>query len=146
MNKLHSGQSIYEVVVAIGIITFALLAMVGMVISSIAATTYTRNKSNANRYTQEAIEWLRSERNADWDTFFNNATSHASASGTCVGSLNWTAGSCTIVDTIYRRRMFFNVTLNPTVEIDVRVETQWDDGRGTHVSEASTTFTNWITQ
>jgi Tfp pilus assembly protein PilV len=133
------GQSMYELVVAIAIVALTLLAFVGLIISSLSASNYTRQKSLANSYVQEAMEWLRTQKDEDWNSFYSQAASHAS--GFCMGTLSWSGGGCSISGSEFERRAYFTVSGGDTVE--ARVEVTWQDARGVHTSESSTNFTNW---
>ncbi|HCM37051.1 MAG: hypothetical protein UV61_C0030G0004 [Candidatus Gottesmanbacteria bacterium GW2011_GWB1_43_11] len=68
-----SGQSLLEAVIAIGISTMVLVSLITAVRFALANAQYTRNKTQATKYTQEAVEWLRSQRDLDWATFYTYA-------------------------------------------------------------------------
>lgn len=136
--KNQKGQSMYEMVIAIAIVALSLLAFVGLIISSLSAANYTREKSRANSYVQQALEWLRTEKDADWGAFYTNASGNTG--GMCLGSLTW-SGGCGISGTNYERRAYFTVSSGD--KVNVRIEVSWSDARGRHVSEGSTSFTDW---
>lgn len=70
----NHGQSLVEAVVAIGIVTMVLIGLVSAVNYSLVNTQYTRNKAAATKYAQEAIEFLRSERDRlGWPVFYATA-------------------------------------------------------------------------
>lgn len=82
-----NGQSLLEVVVAIGVIVFVLVGLISTVTFGLSNAQFARNKAQAIKYTQEAVEWLRIERDASWNNFYD----HSSDSGTiyCLRNTSW---------------------------------------------------------
>lgn len=146
MNK---GQSLFEVVVALAIVTLVVVAIITLAASSIRNSSYAKNKETAARYSQEATEWLRGQRDNDWVTF----ASHASASPGltwCLSSLSWpaTAGACS--ESAYIGNGFFKreaaVSYPDPLNLDniqVDVRTYWVDSQGDHEVKTSTFLANW---
>ncbi len=138
----NSGQSFFEVVVAIGLISIVLVTLVALGALSIRASVYSRNQTQASRYTQQAIEWLREEKSASWVTF----KVRAGTPNWCLDSLYWaSAGSCSgsqiISGTIFTRSLKFTNLDAETIQADV--QTTWVDKQGTHTAPTSTIFTSW---
>lgn len=146
MKKTNNqGQSFIELIAALLIVSFVLVALVTLVTKSIANTAFSRNKALATSYTQQGIEWLRGERDKDWATFYAKT-----ANPWCIVSLNWASngshqGSCSAANTIpgtpFIRTITFIRTNSSTVDATIMVS--WSDGNGTHQSVSTTTFTNW---
>lgn len=143
MNK---GQSLFEVVFAIGVSALIITAVVVLASNAVANSTFSKNKALAGRFTQEAVEWLRSERDSDWDTFYANAA----LTSRCLPSLDWSQqGPCGPSDTLtanenFKREATFSVVDISNVEVKVRV--YWEDGRGLHEVSTVTNFTDWRRQ
>jgi len=137
------GQSLFEVVIAIGIIGVVITAVAILATNSIRNTTFSRNKSLATRYSQEAIEWLRGQRDTSWVTFHLNAVNSAIY---CLDSLLWTnVGACgageVITDTILQRQVTFsNIT---ATSVTAAVAVFWSDSQGIHQVSTSTVYTDW---
>lgn len=133
MNK---GQSMFEVVIALFIIAMVIVGIVSLSTVSLSNSLFSRNKTLAGKYSQEAIEWLRSQRETDFAAFKLNA------SGTrCLNTLAFTIPPCQPINSLFKRQVTFTVTTNPTV-IKAEVVTSWDDSKGTHQSTAVTEFTD----
>lgn len=140
----QSGQSLFEVVVAVGVFALIIAAIVGLATSSIRNTTFTRNNALATRYSQEAVEWLRTQRDTDWSSF------HTYALGVpptyCLSDLSWAdIGDCGSGDSVpetilFRKVDFLDVT---DTSVTATIETSWTDSQGTHQVEVSTEFTDW---
>lgn len=147
-NKLKNGQSMFELLIAVFVIGIALTAIVSLVTTSISNTSFSRDRTLAAKYTQEASEWLREQRDLNWGQF----TSRGSADGStyCLQTLTWDSGSCSESEYIADTNMVREVTLiypassNDTVE--ARIITYWQDASGRHESRISTYFSNWRTK
>lgn len=146
MKNLQQGQSLFEVVVALAIVTLVLIAMVALTAFSIRNTTFSKNKTLATRLAQETIEWLRGERDQDWQQFKEKAA----VPFWCLKGLTWeapetVAGQCRegdfIPDSIFTREVHFTDVSDDSIE--ARVILYWTDGGGYHEVASSTIFTNW---
>lgn len=142
----ESGQSLFEVVLALALITLVIVALVILASNSIRNVTFSRNKTRATRLAQQANEWIRGQRDADWDAFAANATSCGSPPHTqCLNTLSWgNCGSCgdsELVGDIFKREISF-----PEVNAqDILVETKvyWTDAQGVHEVRSTTILTDW---
>ena len=69
MNKkkiTNFGQSLFEVVFAVAIAAMILVGIVSLATTSTRNSIFSRNNSQATKYAQEVVEWLREERDKDW--------------------------------------------------------------------------------
>ena len=125
-----------------------LVALVSLGAVSIRNTSFARNSTLATRYSQEATEWLRGQRDSDWTTFITKI-------GTwCVSSSppSWpaVASSCSSADYISQTGIFLREvsisydSLNDMVSANIKVT--WSDAQGIHDIKSDTFFTNWKTQ
>ncbi len=144
--KLNSGQSLFEVVLALGVVTIILVALVTLAALSIRNTTFSKNRNSATRYSQETVEWLRGQRDDDWTTFAVRAQTPT----WCLPTLDWDTaliGRCGagpgdfVLGTIFKREVSFTIIDATTIEAVIKV--YWDDAQGTHETRTSTNFTNW---
>lgn len=135
------GQSMFEVVMALFIMALIIVGVVFLSTNSIANSAFSRNKTIAGRYSQEAIEWLRGQRDSDPTLFKTNAV------GTwCLSSLSFSSHSAcgsAIGSTIFKRQVAFteDTTTLKTI-IKAEVTTSWDDSKGTHQAKSTTEFTD----
>lgn len=141
MNE--KGQSLFEVVLALGVITAITVGIVSLAASSIRNAGFSKNKTLAGRYVQEATEWLRSERDADFTAF----EAHTLTSIWCLSGLNWTkvgaCGSANIPDTPLFREVTFSTLPSENIIIRANVRVYWTDGQGDHEVSSITSFTDW---
>lgn len=147
MTKDEKGQSLFEVLLALAVAALIIIAIVALATTSIRNARFSRNQSLTTRYAQEAIEWLRGQRDEDWDTFAPRALTPL----WCLKSLSWTdtvVGGCGssdfISDTIFKREISF--TILDASKIDTEVKVYWEDAQGLHETKTVTTFTDWREQ
>jgi Tfp pilus assembly protein PilV len=137
------GQSMFEVVMALFIMALIIVGVVFLSTNSIANSAFSRNKTIAGRYSQEAVEWLRGQRDSDPTLFVTNAT------GTwCLASLGFTShaacGSGSVITgTVFKRQVVFTEdgSTSDTI-IKAEVTTSWTDSKGTHTAKSITEFTD----
>ena len=148
--KNQKGQSLFEVVLSLAVITVVIVALIILAYSSIRNANYSKNQTLATKHSQEVIEWLRGERDSDFDFFYDKALT-AGGGSYCFPSLSWTAaklGSCddsdVIVGTILKREIFF--TIVDLANIEVQAVVYWDDAQGLHEVRAITNYTDWRAQ
>ena len=164
MTKIKTNiqaQSLFEVLFAVAIAAIILVGVVSLSTTSIRNTTLSNSNALATKYSQEAVEWLRGERDADFLDFLDHAIDHDSY---CLSNLNWDdSGVCSgaefITDTPFLRslsfvcyktdpadsELFVNVACD---DVDVNnmeavVETMWTDAQGEHSIRTVSRFTNW---
>lgn len=146
--RVDRGQSLFEVVAAVAVVGIVLVALISLAVKATGDTTFSKSKSEASRHTQEALEWMRSERDANWQVFVARDTA---GTGTkyCLKGLNWSSqGVCDLMNdripnTVFvREAIITKDSLDPNV-VEVDIVTQWEDGTGVHSSRAPTKFTNW---
>ena len=154
MKKFQSGQSLFELVVAVSVVGLTLVAILQLVSTSISNNTFSEDRTRATQYTQEALEWARAERDRDWGEFTAQAgtgVGNTHCIATLPADVNGLSGTeCGaeefITDTILRRQI--TLIYDPGIDqnsVDVRVVTSWEDSDGVHESRISTYLTNWRT-
>ena len=146
MKKSISGQSLFEVVLALGVVTIIIVSLVLLTSNAIRNSRFSQNKTLATQYSQEAIEWLRGERDLDFDAFFDRA---ATSTTYCLQTLSWDkftacSSSDTIADTILTREVAISNDSLTQVQVDVVVF--WTDSQGLHEVRSLTNFTDWRAQ
>lgn len=144
--KSNQGQSLFELVVAIGITGLVLVAIMSLAVKSLANATYSKNKTLATRHTQEAMEWLRAQRDISWSVFTSQASPNPGKTY-CLSNLSFTSGACgpTIPNTIFTRQAVLVYYSGPPEKVEATVTTSWFSSLDRqHQSRAATVFTNWM--
>lgn len=143
----NSGQSLFEVVVALAISTLVVIAIVSLATNSIKNASFSKNKTVASRYAQEATEWLRGQRDADPAAFA------AKSPGIwCMQSLTLSvSGACpagSLIDNIFKREVTLSNNtvivggVNKTL-IVADVVVSWEGPNTLHTIKNSTEFADW---
>lgn len=132
-----------EVVFSIAIMGLIVLAVVGTSILSIKNNSYAKNRTQANRYAQEAQEWVRNQKETTSWTIFSGQADYTYCMDT---TPSWSDPSlCGTTETIANTQLFRNVTLTNNLNvITAEVVITWTDSQGVHEVINSTDYTNWI--
>lgn len=163
---MKKGQTLFELVIAIGVALLILTGIVHIVTTSIRNSTFAKNQSEATRYAQEMLEWLRKERDSGWDELLENAQLSPNEFGYAVQtfcfeqeSLSWPDPplACNIQSDNDKMaadsRFWREVVIEWTGDLDdpeediihARVKLTWRDSAGVHDSTIATRLTNWRT-
>ena len=138
------GQTLLELVVAIGVVAVVLTALVAAVTASLRYSQATRLRSRGVKYAQEGLELSRKLRDiSTWDVF----QAYGDGSGSwCLDALGvWTvdasSGSCPFSagDDFWRRVTY--VWNDPRMEVTVTVT--WGERTVSSTVELKTYFTQW---
>lgn len=143
----------FELMIAVLITSITLVGLIGLVSTSVTNNTISEDRTGASKYTAEASEWIRKQRDDNWTAFSSLASSTGNTY--CLDYLpadvsSLTGGHCVtgsyIANTIYIREATFKIDTavngQPTV-IEVIVVTSWNDSQGYHESRLSTYLSNW---
>ena len=144
MTTSKQGQTLVEVLVAVGVTTLLLVAMVAAVTRSLSNAQFSKNKSQAAKYVEEGLEVVRSVRDnsVDWSTF---STTYPDGVYKLNSELVLTA-NCTQADKISVNSLFsrcVNFTDDGAEKKIIKVTVYWTDGSGSHLTYASTYLTLW---
>lgn len=146
-RKFEKGQSLFEVVLSLAVITLIIITLILLATNSIRNANFSRNKTLASRHAQGALEWMRGERDADFDAF----AVRASTNQYCFPDLSWEAasiGSCGSTDFIsgtpLKREVYFSIVTADNIEVQIVV--YWEDAQGIHEVRTITNLTDWRSQ
>jgi hypothetical protein len=136
---LFSGQSLFEVVLALGVMTIVTVGIIILTLHAVRNASFSRDKNLSSKYTLEAIEWLRNQKEQDPPSFFLKDNT---SSIYCLDSLSWSnMGACGASETIsggpYTRSLNLS-QIGQTMTVTVVVS--WIDSKGYHESRSTTDF------
>lgn len=141
-KNIFAGQSLFEVVLALAVVTLITVGIIILTTDSIKNSSFSKNKTLASRFAQEAIEWIRKERDKNFSTFLG----HAAIPTYCFDTLTWSnIGPCSssekISGTILTREVDFTTyTVSGKNIVEALVVVSWSDSKGYHESRSSTNF------
>jgi len=126
--KKSSGQSLVEMIIAIGIVLIIIVALVAVTTISVRNASFSRNQSLATKYAQETIEKVRAYREQNsWEDFQTNCSNVISGISLPSPFSFYSGTGCTC----------------GSDSCDVKVIVSWTDNKGTHKSELTTRLTKW---
>ncbi len=141
------GMSLLEVIMALAVLAIVLTAIVSLTSKSITTSTLSKNKTLANRYASEAIEYFRKEKEfIGWSNFKNAITTGGGK--WCMVDLTLSINSeCDpansshfISSTIFQRTAYASVTGK---SVDIGIKVKWTDEKGTHESYTVSAISDW---
>ena len=139
-RKIQSGQSLIEVLTALAVVLLVIIALIRATTTSMKGSDFAKTQSMATSYGQEAIEWIRAERDKSWDNL---------ADGTyCLKSSPIESrpgqGDCGDEDYLEGTKFKRQATMTKDGEkVKVDVMVSWQDSSGGHQSKLTTYLTNW---
>ena len=144
------GQSLFEVILALAISAIILTGIVSLSSTSINTSTVSNNKSQANRYAGEAMEYVRKEKAfLGWNSFITTI----GTGSWCLKTLDFTVAPhapCGASDylqdppgknTVFKRELTLETITSDYVTF--RIVVSWVDEKGTHETRSVSTVSNW---
>lgn len=147
-NKEH-GQSLFEVIFALAIAAAVLVAIISAATKTVNTSTGNAARSSASTLVQETSEWLRGQRDTDYDTFASYAGTSESGTLYCLQILgadmtSLVSGTCTAKQTVNGKFIReVRLTLTSPTQVDADILVTWTDSSGIHESRSVVTFTDW---
>ncbi len=150
-TKNQRGQSLFELLLAIGISALIIVVLVSLASSAIQNAVFSRNETLASRYAEAATEWLRGQRDNNTAAFFNNASSPPASwclKDSTLGNSSWNDHSACgtgdkISGTPFIRQVDFSVTGSGKTIVTAGVSVSWTDSKGIHKVSSATKFSDW---
>ena len=152
-NLQMKGQSMFELVIAIGVSALIIVILVSLVSSALQNAAFAKNETLAGKYAENATEWLRGQRDKSTDVFLTEINKSLGTQK-CFNSLDWTStGPCTegvVVDansdaTPFTREIKFISLSNDPAKIIIEADATvyWTDSKGKHTVTSATDFSDW---
>jgi Tfp pilus assembly protein PilV len=154
-GKSQSGQTLIEVIVAVGLVVLVLLTLVSALTLAIRNNQFAKDQVLARNRSREALEWLRSLRDQiGWDSFLAMVESDGSPVTYCLDSIPSDSGAsvnlsnqaCSQSDLIpgtkYIRELVLTTISNEQIEAMVTVE--WTEGGKDHQSQSTLILRKWL--
>lgn len=148
MKKRNSGQSLFELVVAIAVSALIIVAIVSLVTNAIKGANFSKNNALASSSAQETIEWLRTQRDTNIQQFLNYIDPGAGGSSDyCFSDLSWNeptvCQSSDLINNLFQRSGHFDIdkSTGKTI-IHTTITVSWYDGTTLHEVINSTDFSD----
>lgn len=130
-----------ELLAALGVAVLAVTALVGVTTRSVSNAGFSKSQSTASAYATGAMEWIRSQKNADWQTFVARA-----GQTYCITDLIWPvqAGGCTaktLAEVFSREVKLTIVSAGPVQQVEAAVTVSWSEAKRDFTTKQTTVFT-----
>ncbi len=134
---MRSGQMLVELVLAIAVAILVLVALVQVTTRSIFSTRFARKQTKAVTVGTQGVEWLREQRNIDWNAFYTKSGSY------CLQTLAWSPPvPCPpVTGTVFTRTLVITPAGGNNVTAVVTVK--WDEGSKTYTANQTAVFYNY---
>lgn len=138
------GQSLIEVVVAVGMIGMLLVAILALITLSLKNSRLAKAKTQAVALAQEGVELMRTYRDLSWTGLVAKADGNSYSL-----PLNWTINNsltdiCPVtfnINNLFRRCLVLSDATVNSVLLTVTVE--WQEGNRWHQSQQATRLALW---
>lgn len=125
----QSGLSLLEVLIFVSIVSVFFIAAGSVATISLRDIKSDENKIYATRYAEELLEWIRGEKEEDWDVF--RTTRAVGVWCFHQKTLVWPTGAaaCTanqLIDSRFKREA--NLTPSGTTRVNVTITVSWFEG------------------
>lgn len=154
--KHNSGQTLIEVIIAVGLIVMVLTTLASGVAISVRNNRVAKDQAAAKESVREGLEWLRSIRDqAGWETFAA-ITKESTTQWYCLDSLpatkelfnakSMTGSTCPVIpNTTFSRKMTTkkNLTGGKVTSVAATVTVSWKDGDRDLSSNSTITLYQW---
>lgn len=145
--SIKRSFSLIEVLIFVSILSVFLIIAVTVIIASMRQSTLKVNMLKATHYNEQLLEWIRSEKEIDWNAFVGNAGNATY----CFKDVAWStwppAVTCSSYDLggMYKRYVVFTTTLSSGVptQVEAVVHIEWKEGGNDYSTRLETLFTIW---
>jgi type II secretory pathway pseudopilin PulG len=136
--------TLIEVLIFVNILSLFFVAAV--TINSLQNLKVQEHKILATRYAEELLEWLRGEKEVDWNQFINYRGTYCFNSSPIPMS-NWPAsGNCptgSFLNNLYKREVILNPQGSPPYQVNVSITVSWQELGQIYQVPINTVFTVW---
>ncbi len=155
MKNIQKGFTLIEVMIFTTILSIVLVTAAAFTTRLVFNLRINEHRIYANIYATELLEWLGSEREANWNNIFNMATTGAGRTF-CVnenltlnkvssGATTFTNGLCSsfngLTPPIYKRELI--MVRMDTNQVRATVRVSWQEEGNTYSEEIQTIYTSY---
>lgn len=146
--KSKLGFSLIEVLVFVSILGLFFVAAISVTTFSLKNMKISEHKILAAHYAEEGIEWVRWEKENDWEVFVLKDTPSGTGTLYCLNSLTWSIGSCGANYTLgapplFKREVTLTNSGTPASRVNIEVVVSWIEGSQTMNIRVKTVLNLW---
>lgn len=131
-SKLIKSFSLIEVLIFITILSLFFIAAMTVTVFSLRSMKNQEYKILATHLAEEAIEWIKSEKEDDWSAFITYDISAGAGTTYCLENLDWLSKfSCSDYNlgtpAIFKRELLIKNIGSPTYQVNADIIVSWLD-------------------
>jgi type II secretory pathway pseudopilin PulG len=146
MRTKKKSFTLIEVLIFVTILSLFFVVASAVTITSLQNLKVQEHKILATRYAEELLEWLRGEKEVDWNKFINYRGNYCFNSSPIPMS-NWPAsGNCptaSFLNNLYKREVILTPQGSPPYQVNVSITVSWQELGQTYQVPINTVFTVW---
>lgn len=134
MKKIKAF-SLIEVLVFVTILSLLFVSAASITTYLLRTSKFNENKILATHYAEEGLEWVKSDKEDDWNKFTSLDSSAGTGTTYCIITLDWYApGACSgtyflgTPNIFLREVLLTNEGSNPVNQTEVQVTVYWEEG------------------
>ena len=143
MTTHKKSFTLIEVLIFVTILSLFFVVAAAVTIASLRNLKVQEHKILATRYAQELLEWLRGEKEADWNQFVTHNGTYCFNYSIIT---DWgSRGNCSGygLNNLYKREVTLTVQGNPAYQVNVSITVSWQELGQTYQIPINTVFTVW---
>jgi len=135
--------TLIEVLIFVTILSLFFVAAAAVTIASLRNLKVQEHKILATRYAEELLEWLRGEREADWNQFTTHTGTYCFNSSPITSWGN--SGNCSgySLNNLYKREVTLTVQGTPPYQVNISIIVSWQELGQTYQVTINSIFTIW---
>jgi type II secretory pathway pseudopilin PulG len=135
--------TLIEVLIFVTILSLFLLLLPRSLIISLRNLKIQEHKILATRYAEELLEWLRGEKEVDWNLFTTKSDTYCFNSSPISSWGNLGNCSSYSLNTLYKREVVLTSYGTPPYQVNVSITVSWQELGQTYQVPINTVFTVW---
>lgn len=141
---IKKSFSLIEVLVFVTILSLFLITAASIITVSIRQNTLKIHLLKATHYNEQLLDWIKSEKETDWNTFVTMADVTGKTYCFTDTTYSWSIATCDYdLDAIFKRYAILKSIGSPVSQVEVTIFTDWKESSMDHTTKLHTVFTIW---
>lgn len=146
----REGFSLIEVLIFTLLTSMVLIALSYATMISVSQSIASENKTKSTRYVQQAHEWLKGQKESDWNLFVDSLDAGKYCINTLPASIDLISsqiGPCGVtdftLDNKFKRELNILSINNDETEVSYTITNYWREGKNILNSQVSSLLAQW---
>jgi len=144
---MKKSFSLIEVIIFVSILSIILVSAASIVTVSLQQNKLLINKLKARHYAYQLLEWIKNQKDLDWNSFITLGTNKIycfETEGLAWGPSVSSGSSCPLLLGMYRRYAAFKKSgSDGSTQIDVVINISWSELGNTYAVPLHVIFSQW---